>query len=207
MFGNFSCERLEERSADGRLAAVGVRWTENRNWLDGIVMALMAWSAMASVAPLVVAALMQVRGGSDWWIPAMMSAAMISPILWMHRIRFPGKPRELWFRRDGTMPAPLGFHAYSGRYHAVSGNHADVVSIEARSAQGSEPGRYPHSVVFYKRKGAITHVAMKLSADEAHEVTVQLTHALRELREDMTSGHRRPGTQGQTAPAAKVLID
>lgn len=207
MFGRFTCERLEERSADGRLAAVGVRWTENRNWLDGIVISLLALSAMASIAPFTIAILMSLHAGSPWWVPAMIGGAMFLPASLIDKLRFPGKPRELWFRRDGTMPVPLGFHAYLGRPHAVSGNHADVVSIEARPPQGSEPGRYPHSVVFYKRQGAITYVAMKLAADEAHEVTVQLTHALRELREDMTSGHRRPGTQGRTAPAAKILID
>lgn len=214
----FTCHRIDRREADNTLAATGVEWTEHREWISNVLMAFASVCALLSIFTLVGVMLMSAGAGGSgpWWIPALMTLALWSPLWWWPRLQFEGKPRQLSFERDGSMPAPLGFALWPRRFRSVSGHHGEIVSIEARQIANQRDAQltaYTHGVAIIKRNGDIVYVAAHLHPDNAMKVAVQLTLALNDMRESLANSANNPGggattkTQSRAKPRASVLIE
>ncbi len=205
----FECKRIEERNQAGNLVAVGVEWTEHKEWFDTLMALamflclLVGLFTMFLVSPFV----------KQWWFSVGIGLALVVLGFSLFSVEIPGRPRQLLFYRDGRMLAPLGFAAYAARYKSMSGHLADVVSIEARqtaSTHDATKTAYTHGVVLFKRGGDVTYIAKHLHPDAAHKVAVQLTLALTELREALataTTTRAEPRAQGRARPTVEVFID
>jgi hypothetical protein len=179
-------------------------------WFDALMDIVVGIGVVAAFPAMIVAILMTLKPNWEILIPVALTLAFLSPVFWAHRVSIPGKPRRLLFKRDGSMPAPLGLRAYGARHKCVSGHHADIVSIEAKRSDVTAEAQnfnFSYRVVLYKRSGDMTYVASCLQPDEAHKVAVQLTQALRALHDEMANEHRRRGAQRHGTPATRVLID
>lgn len=209
----FTCERIDLRDGDGELEATGVMWTEHREWLEFAMYGLVTLGVLIAFFAFLTAPMF----GKFWWIPCGVGVSTFLPFFWLCRADFQGTPRQLLFRRDGSMPAPLGFADSPAHFKSVSGLQSDVVSIEARKAPtqaGSLRTMHDHGVALFKRNGDVSYIAQHLLPDQAHKVAVQLTQALAELREDMAIGaigqglrEAQPHARGRTKPRVNAFID
>lgn len=207
----FESQRVETRTAEGILEAAGVAWTERREGLHALGRMLIFLSFVVGLFVVFLGTPMN----EEWWIPAGIGLALMVPIFWIEKLPIEGTPRELLFYRDGSTEAPYGL-AFYPRHTSVSGHHADLVSIEARSVatnQQAQHTNHTHGVVLFKRNGDMTYAAKCLHPDEAHKVAVQVMLALTELREDMASEARHGASRQQatrsnrTNKTAEALID
>lgn len=207
----FESHRVETRTPEGRIEAIGVAWTEHREGLHRL-------ARMAIVISFIIGVFVAGLGmpmNKEWWTPAGIGLVLMLPIFWVEKISIEGTQRELAFYRDGQIEAPYGF-AFYPRSTSVSGHYCDLVSIEARHCLTNleaQHTNHTHGVILFKRNGDITYVAKHLHPDEAHKVAVQLSLALTELREDMANEAVQGATR-QPAPrskrnkaAAEALID
>ena len=186
----FEWQPLRERDADGRLVAAGVRWSEHRE--------------LAQAGCLSLAVLVCMAGAGTFLVSGMGGALVLGLGIWLWRcsFRLSGRQRELLFRPDGSMKAPLGFAHYQESCREILGHNADIVSIEMR-----KEGAGDIRVVMFFRGGDVVHAAGSLLPDEAHKIAVQLTLALVELREDMySSPFRRSASSLENASAPVMLV-
>lgn len=206
----FVCETLKEKEKNGNLRAVGVRWSEARIFWDRLlnIFANLALFVGVPITLFGVACLVLGERGAEIIIPG---GLLIVVGYGLSRLaaNMGGVPRELWFRRDGTMPAPYGLAAYPSRHRSVSGKPSDVASIEAVQLVFLQPPAvafHGHGVKLYKRCGQITLIAKHLDTEQAHMLAVKLTDALATLRADaVASTIRNAAARGDKY--ADVLID
>ena len=207
----FKCKRIEERTADGALDALGLEWTEGRPVLSrvqgGIATATLVAGFVVTVAPM----FMKSSGNAHFYFGLF--------ILWLGfmliKLDLPGRRRQLLFCRDGSIVARLGFSYYPAKYWRVTATIDEVKSIEVRQLVKSPDNAfmpYTHGVVLYNRRGDVSYVAGRLEADAAHKVAVQLTHAFNELREDMATSidaYQRviPANAARGRHGRKALVD
>lgn len=188
----FAWHPIEKRDAAGRLAAVGLEWTEGRDFL------LTVWAAgvlgLAIVGGLVLAA--GLISGAGWLLGSGAAMLVVGGVL--YKAELPGQPRQLIFHRSGEITAPLGFSAYASRFRKVTGTIDDVESFGVRELKprNGEGARFTHGVALYKKDGAVSYVASRLDPDEAHLVSVQMNRALDKLRDDMGGGNRKKAAAG-----------
>lgn len=194
----FTCNRIEKRTADRRIARVGVEWTENRERADNLIFALMLLSVMAGgVVLFIVTGFVKAK-----LVSAGIGLLLMSAPFWAVRINVKGKPRQLVFERDGRMLAPLGFQTYANWCKSIDGTIADIVSIETRNLAERANGNgsiHTYSVVLAKRDGTIVYVARHLLPDEAHKVAVQLNIALKDLRDDLATAAMKQRPAGKAS--------
>lgn len=203
----FESHRVETRTDEGRFEAIGFAWTERREGLHALGAALIFISFTVGMF----IAFLGVPFAEDWRMPVGIGLALSAPLFWINNLPIDGSPRELVFYRDGTIEAAWGL-AFYPRHTSVSGHHADIVSIEARSVvppQQQQHTSHAHGVVLFKRNGDTTYVAKCLHPDQAHKVAVQVMLALTELREDMASDARQSATRQQAPQASrsKAAVD
>ncbi len=204
----FACNRIEKRRADGRLARVGVEWTENRQGLDNVIFGLALLSFMIGVLVLFLLTPMVFLATPS--VPARLVSAgvglvLMSSFYWSVRISVRGRPRQLVFERDGRMLAPLGFDTYADWCKSIDGTIADIASIEARNLaekHRSDNTIHTHGVVLSKWNGDLAYVARNLLPEEAHKVSVQLNLALKNLRDDLATAAMRQRSAHDTRPAS-----
>lgn len=173
----------------GRLAATGCRWEESRAWLEtpvGILVAVPLAVAIAGLVGLLVTSskllsFFAVLGG-------LAAAAAIGAITNPLMLR----SRNLLFHDDGSVT-----EEHRGKpYVWEKTRHADVLSIEAVEKM----------VVIYTQGGDSIRVAQDLKPWQAHKLAVQLTLALKALRESKANANAAEPTP-PAAPRTQVLID
>jgi hypothetical protein len=158
----FQCDAVVARATDGTPEARGVRWTEARTGVEGCFD--MAATGCYYAGFLAVLGICLLRAG----------------------YRIPGRSRELTFWRDGLCYAPEGLSPLWASVDRLRRPHTEISSIEAE--QISKPNTdqewpgYTHGVRIVYKTGAIVHVARRLEPDSAHQLAVNLSLELRELR-------------------------
>jgi hypothetical protein len=179
----FACETVRQHDASGETEAVGVRWTEVREYAENALDFCAIVAFIAAVACL-----------SGLFYPATRIAAVIaSPILAVIGLRIlkasvlcPGKRRELMFMPDGLGLMRFGCSLWPSDFDRLALPHFEIKSIEAWRVPRAS-GKFVHGVKIYYRGGEVAEVASRLSPDQAHMVAVKLTQALAELRPEMAS--------------------
>jgi hypothetical protein len=201
----FESQRVETRTAEGRVEASGVTWTERREGLHAVARVVILSSFIVGFFILFLGTPM----AKDWWKPVAMGLALIAPFLWIEKLPIEGTLRQLLFYRDGSIEATFGL-AFYPRHTSVSGHHADLVSIEARSVatrQQAQHTNHTHGVILFKRNGDMTYVAKHLHPDEAHKVAVQMMLALTQMRDDMASDARQGATRQQAPRVSRFKAE
>jgi len=177
----FEWRTVREHDADGRLAAAGAEWTEERAAVASTLLVLVVISFIMLGFALII---MMLSGEGQAVVLALAAIIAIS-VRAMRTMR--GRRRALVFHRDGRTTAPHGFAHYPRRFTEITGTNAEFVSIEAR---GPEFGA---NVLIFTQSGGVFYAGKHLHHDDAHRVGVQLTLALRELRESL--GREAAGTE------------
>lgn len=206
MFESYA-EPVREYDSDGNLGATGARWSEDRILIFLVTTPLMAFLQLLI---LIVVALGLYFSKGDYSVLIMMVTVMSAVTWWIWCLleHFATRDAMFIFHADGTMEVPTGL-PYRKRPKFVEGDHANIVSIEARKNNNEEQHKmgWGYEVCLYVTNGNIIRVATCLMADEAHRVAVLLTAALRAMRQSQTTAQTlRPKPQAK-APRQRELID
>lgn len=170
-------EKIRRRDASRRLAASGYRWGEPRENVKMLVLVAASLNVMAALCVLIALAFMTNKAP---WIAGLLICVAIYGALVLVIQRFGFRPRAVIFCADGTTTLPFGIPWFR-KHRALRDHHEAIVSIEAGSVRGKD------EVAIFSREGSIITVSRFLHPEDAHRVAVQLTAALKELREDLAS--------------------
>jgi len=185
---------VRELDADGRLTAAGAEWTEERAAVASTLLVLLVLSFIILAFALII---MMLSGEGEVAVLALL-AIIATSVRTMRTMR--GRRRALVFHRDGRTSAPHGFAHYPGRFTEITGTNAEFVSIEARGPEFSS------NVLIFTGSGGVIYAGRHLRHDDAHRIAVQLTVALRELRESIGREAQQRAPRGRSADA-HVVID
>ena len=178
----YDVEKTVERDVDGRIARIGVTWAETRPFVDKVV--IKAW--VLSVGLLIMGLLWAAFGGFNW----MLGLGLIGAVGAFVLLRtMPGNPRALYFRAGGRMETPYGLF-YFPNNPTMTGNHAQIVSIEARlhhQDRETEEKLYEVAVLFVT--GDLVYLSRNCMEWVAIKAAAQLTHSLNELRREQGNGY------------------
>jgi hypothetical protein len=192
----FEWRTVREHDADGRLREAGAEWREERAAVASALLVLIIVNFIMLMLALII---MLLSGEGQVVVLALLAIIAIS-VRTMRTMR--GRRRALIFHRDGRTSAPHGFAHYHRRVREITGTHAEFVSIEARGPEFSS------SVLIFTGSGGVIYAGRHLHHDDAHRIAVQLTIALRELRESIGRETRPQETDRKNRPAdAHVVID
>lgn len=199
----FQCEFVEDRDENGNLQEFGVCWTEGRVGLEQFASFVVCVLVLGGLGATAVAfATWTPAAGMPIWVFGGVAFLVIWGGWELMKLCFliPGRKRELTFWRDGTIYAPFGMAAYPSEHDRVTGDHADIVSIEARQfafPEGQRKPWYAHGVTVYKRNGQMAHVAKYLEQEEAHMLAVNLSQALEAMRDELATSvwHKVKGSR------------
>lgn len=176
---------IRERDAGGRLLEAGYRWDRFR------MLEMLGFGAVA-IGTLVLAPFMHEGHSPEAGVAtAAVGLAMLAGLAWVIR-----RPRMIVFTRDGRVLAPNGI---AGRFWVRNlGPIAEVSSIELTSSCRD------FGVVLFTTEGRTILLAERMFKADARLVAVQVTKALREMRESIATmtNQRRPASE--SAPAILV---
>lgn len=170
-------EKIRGRDETGRLVTAGYRWDEPRENVKMLVLFAAIFDFMGGIYVLIALAFVNDKGP---WIAGLLICVGIYAALHLVMKRFGVRPRAVIFRADGTTSLPFGIPWFRN-YHSLGAHLENIVSIEAGSVRGKD------EVALFTRGGDIVTLSHFLHPENAHRVAVQLTSALKELREDMAS--------------------
>lgn len=190
----FEWRTVREHDADGRLIAAGAEWAEERAAVASALLVVIVLSFIMLAFALIIMLLSGEGQGVVLGLLALIALAVRS----LRTMR--GRRRALVFHRDGRTTAPHGFAHCPRRFTEITGTNAEFVSIEARGPELSS------NVLIFTHSGGVIYAGRHLHHDDAHRVAVQLTIALRELRESIGREAQQTARQGRSADAP-VLID
>jgi hypothetical protein len=177
MTRQFVCEPFRDKDGDGVVQAAGVRWTEQASLRGSGLARFMLIGASALIGLYIVFTLGMLgsRGA-----PALLVEA---PLLYfLLRLAFgPFPERALIFRRDGSIEAPHGIPREK-RVTRLRCRQPEIVSIEVIGAISGMAQDWTSGVALITGDGRTIPVGTKLHAEEAREVAVALTMALRDMR-------------------------
>lgn len=183
----FACETVEQRDEEGNLVGIGVRWTEARVFVEGVL------DTVGQVLAIVVfmTAVVAFMGTAIGKVPLDLSLGLLGGSVFIFfafiitSARLEGVPRELSFWRDGTCYAPHGLRCLGWRQDCLPWPVSEIDNIEVEQTVKPVPGKetvYDHGVRIMVKRGRIAHVAHRLEADDAHKLCMLLIEALAELR-------------------------
>jgi hypothetical protein len=198
--------KVRETDPDGRLLRSGLWWRERRPALSSAIVFGSGLLYLIAAGAAVLAVLAFVDGKAAGIVWAVAGLAAYAGARWLGHtgtmLRY--FRRTVIFAHDGSIfveHQPRGMHLYDCREPAaltkLSGKHPMISSIEMRQddipLEGSslKPGerRLPpakmFSVFIFFRDGQHYWSSMNLFEQEARWVVVQLTEALREIRESV----------------------
>jgi hypothetical protein len=197
MTRQFECEPFRDKDENGVLQASGVRWTETASMVGGfnrviiigcdvVLVVLFAFSLMLGPAGIIVIGV----------IGVVLFAGL--------RAAFGPLPqRAVIFHRDGVVETPHGLPREK-RVSRLRFRQAEINSIEIIGAISGLAQDWTKSVALITEDGHTIPVGTKLHSEEAREVAVALSMALR----DMRAAVRVPQvpTQAATRPVRRAEI-
>lgn len=202
-------EPIRETDSDGRrLMQSGAGWSEERLWLTYPGISVFNFLMACCVLTTIIGAINS--KDHTLWMFVAGTLTVISVGLWLLCNQFGQSEAIVVFHADGTIETPNGLPSHHFT-KAIGGNHADIVSIESRRLSHPHELQTQHSIDYEVRmffaSGSIISVAVNVPADEAHKIAVQLTAALRDMRQSQANAHRvRPKPRAK-APRQRELID
>lgn len=200
----FSCEFVEEWN-DDTLEATGVRWTEPHKFIEGVLAMVGGLGLFVGLCELGGGILAVGRQGAGEIVLFGVAVTAVSlGVLW-RAIVFPGRAREIVFRRDGAMETPLGLSTgflWPGERWL---SHLGIHSIEWEQVAVSNEKNYEvytHGVIIFYQSGDVNHVAKNLMPDDARKLAVMLSQARKRLKDSVVMpvllGHENgDGGQGR----------
>jgi hypothetical protein len=180
---------IREHDIDGKLVAAGYQWGEQNEFILYLSTGLM----LAAVGIAIISFLVMdthVLGG----LLLIGGSALLGYVSYkLSKIVF--RPRSLIFELGGGMRMPHGVPEF-WRLRAIDGHHGKVGTIEKIRDEGShgEP-RSVHRVAIFGKEGRIMRVSKALHPDDAHLVSVQLTTALQDIRDEIAWRARTRGAR------------
>lgn len=177
MTRRFVCEPFREKDGDGVLQAAGVRWTEQAS-LRGSLMARVSLIFACVVVGgymLFIVGLLGPRG-----TPVLVVQGAL--LFFLLKVAFgPFPERALIFHRDGQIETPHGLPREK-RVTRLRFRQPEIVSIEVIGAISGMAQDWTSGVALITGDGHTVPVGTKLHAEEAREIAVALSMALRDMR-------------------------
>jgi len=173
-----------KRDADGKLRSIGVEWGEQDASLDWTLTQLLKLGMGCMLGGILTC-----------WMPigamTFVVGLILTPGAFAAMVFFPESPRSIYFDLDGRILAPVGIPDGWGAT-SINVDHAEVVSIEARRQPANEQdkngGLERYAVVIIASTGDLVTVSRNTTERTALKASVQLTHALNQLRLEMATG-------------------
>ncbi len=179
-------ETETHRDENDRITRTGASWGETQPGLEQLLMMFGGLGFMAALA------------GGAWMLlarsPNMLflgGVVVFGGAIWT-LVKMPGRPRALYFHPDGVMETPHGIYYLPG-IGAIGGDHAHIVSIEAR-AQHDQPriegGEWErmYEVIIISRSGDLVCVSRNLKERVALKAAAQLSQSLAAIRRESADG-------------------
>lgn len=165
--------------SDGALVASGVRWTETRP----IVVKLLAVPMFAAIMTMFLTGLVMLAKGFPREPSLYFVCGLVTLIgsIWLV-LQCGGRKRSLVFHRDGRIETPEGLPT-DGRFRAFGFSHERISSFEKRFARKLDHNNQQFFVELLSHDGDWVTIGDTMTEQQSHMVTVQLTKALREIRE------------------------
>ncbi|MCK1281773.1 hypothetical protein IVB46_41820 [Bradyrhizobium sp. 61] len=184
-----SYQVIREYDIDGKLVAAGYEWGEPND----LIMHLSAGFILAAVGIATISSYVMkthVLGGL-----LLLSGSALLGYAGYKLSKVVFRPRSFIFNLDGAMRMPHGVPEF-GRLRAINGHHGKVGTIEKIRDEGPHGGpRGVHRVAMFSKEGHIVRISKALHPDDAHLVSVQLTAALQEIRDEIAWRARARGAR------------
>lgn len=174
---------VRRKDKDG-LTESGYVWDEVRFKFYVLLALVAACGVIASTVAMLH------RGFTDALVVLIPALTLLVPVVWVYR-----RPRTVVFRRDGAILTPHGVRGRLG-VRKLRFPHWEIASIEL-CPQGEDFG-----VMLFTTEGASVLLAKDMYNGDARLVAVQLTKALREMRESMAV----LASQKRAAPAKRNFV-
>jgi hypothetical protein len=177
MTRRFVCEPFREKDGNGDLQACGVRWTEAASLRGNLFARFAVIGACVVIGGymLIIVGLLGPRA-----TPALVVQGGL--LFLLLKVAFGPLPeRSLILRRDGTIETPHGLPREK-KVRRLRFGQAEIVSIEVIGAISGMTQDWTSSVALITGDGHTIPVGAKLHSEEAREVAVALTMALRDMR-------------------------
>ncbi|MEZ5898493.1 MAG: hypothetical protein R3D51_03270 [Hyphomicrobiaceae bacterium] len=167
-------EAIRSNDPDGRLASAGAAWREESRfgmYATAILIILAIGGFVCSISLLT-----DGRHGLEWlWLTAASIIGFVATCCDASESCL--KRRGILFRRDGSVYVPYGI-PFDRRAGDLAWTQDIFRSIEVR-----ETREHGHAVDIHTSEGDAIMIAWHMSEATARKLAVQLTKALRELRE------------------------
>ncbi len=171
----FELEPIRTVDADGVLQGVGIEWTEECSLRH--TNRFMMWLAFAMCVPFAFFSLVALAYYPGPGLFGLISfGGMGAYVLYWQLGPLPR--RSVIFERDGHVVTPHGIPG-GGRIRA---SQSEIVSIEVGPCRSGLQSDWTSTVKLVSSRGGTTTVSQKLHREEAREVVVWLSHALKEMR-------------------------
>lgn len=191
--GKALAESIRYHDEQGQLQAAGAEWGEDRYGLSGLTLLVTVFGT--PFALLAVAFASDNAHRSEGAVGGAVAAAAFAIVIGLNVLRWllGDKTRAVIFNDDGTIELPYG-RTHNRFRRNINGHHRYIASIEARKSEFSyyanrQPG---YEVCLYSTGGDMAYLAMELTYQQAHKISVTLMHALTEMRDSAANagGHR-----------------
>lgn len=175
MTRHFVCEPFREKDTNGVLQASGVRWTEMASMVGGFNRVILIG---CDVVLVVLFAVSLMLGPAGVVVIGVVGTVLFAGL----RAAFGPLPeRAVIFRRDGVIETPHGLPREK-RVTRLRFRQAGIASIEVIGAISGMAQDWTSSVALITEDGHTIPVGRKLHSEEAREVAVALSIALRDMR-------------------------
>lgn len=177
MTRHFECEPFREKDANGVLQTAGVRWTEQASLRGSLFARVMLIGACIVIGGYM---LLSIGLLGPKATPALVVEGAL--LFFLLKVAFGPLPqRSTIFRRDGSIETPHGLPR-DKRATRLRFSQPDIVSIEVIGAISGMAQDWTSSVALITEDGHTIPVGQKLHGEEAREVAVALSMALRDMR-------------------------
>ena len=188
MTRNFVCKPLRERDKSNKLLSAGMHWSEEASWRSGSNQPAMILALVGLGCWVVVFALVAANGAPVPGLIGLVSFGGLGLYAW--RKTLGDLPtRSVVFRRDGTIEAPEGLPR-SASARSIRLHIDQIGSIEVGPNLSGMPQDWTKSVQIIDKEGQTTAVGQRFHEEEAREVAVGLSLALKELRDEINESAR-----------------
>jgi hypothetical protein len=177
MTKHFVCEPFREKDENGVLQAAGAHWTEAASLRNNLFARLAVIFACVVIGIYILFTVAMLGSSAT---PAL--AVESTLLFFLLKIAFGPLPeRSVILHRDGKIDTPHGLPREK-KVRRLRFHQPEIVSIEVIGAISGLAQDWTSSVALITGDGHTIPVGAKLHAEEAREVAVALTMALRDMR-------------------------
>jgi hypothetical protein len=197
----FECKGIERTAADGSLEAAGAQWVEESAWRHSKGHAYLI--AIPILVICYIAGILLAFAGNGLLL---LIAIGMTIFLW-NFAKGDLPRRSVVFERDGTIRVANGIPMMKkkNQISTLRLKQQDVANIEIGQNSSGMPNDWTQTVKLVSRMGETVTVSHRLSGEEAREVVVLLTWAIKSMRESLGAG--AGGAVRAQVGQARPLID